>query len=114
MAKVDPRLYNIPVDLQKTPEVRKYFEDLERFLHDLWFRTGGGNDAIIEVEASVDNGALSKSAILGGRIGELEAMTFASQIPWIIKHLEELEMRPDNKARIAMLEKRISDLELQQ
>jgi len=49
MTQVDPRLYPIPRDLQKDPEVRKYFEDLERFLHDLWFRTGGGDDEIASV-----------------------------------------------------------------
>ena len=46
MAVVDPRLQRIPNQLTKERDVRLYFEDLERFLHDLWVRTGGGNDAI--------------------------------------------------------------------
>ena len=41
---VDPRLYPIPRSLQEDPEVRKYFEDLERFNHDMWIRSGAGND----------------------------------------------------------------------
>lgn len=46
MADVDPRLSQIPKELQQTFDVRIYFEELERFLHDLWVRTGGGNDAV--------------------------------------------------------------------
>lgn len=46
MTIVDPRIYPIPLALQKDPEVRKYFEDLERWAHDMWVRTGGGSDAI--------------------------------------------------------------------
>lgn len=46
MTVVDPRLAQIPVELQDTFEKRVYFEELERFLHDIWVRTGGGNDAI--------------------------------------------------------------------
>ena len=46
MADVDPRLQRIPKQLLESREVRGYFEELERFLHDLWIRTGGGNDAI--------------------------------------------------------------------
>ena len=46
MADVDPRLNQIPRELQDTFDKRIYFEELERFLHDLWVRTGGGNDAV--------------------------------------------------------------------
>lgn len=46
MADVDPRLQQIPKELQDTFNKRVYFEELERFLHDLWVRTGGGDDEI--------------------------------------------------------------------
>ena len=50
MAEVDPRLGQIPKELLKDREVRLYFEDLERFLHDSWVRTGGGNDEIANLD----------------------------------------------------------------
>lgn len=50
MTQVDPRLYPIPKELQQNPVTRKYFEDLERFLHDVWARTGGGIDVIADIE----------------------------------------------------------------
>lgn len=46
MAKVDPFLHPIPRELLKNPETRAFFEYLVRFLHDIWKRTGGGNDLI--------------------------------------------------------------------
>ncbi len=46
MADVDPRLQQIPKELQQDFNVRVYFEELERFLHDLWVRTGGGTDTV--------------------------------------------------------------------
>lgn len=48
MTVVDPRLAQIPRELQDTFDKRVYFEELERFLHDLWIRTGGGNDDIAD------------------------------------------------------------------
>ena len=50
MAEVDPRLGQIPKELLEDREVRLYFEDLERFLHDIWIRTGGGNDEIANLD----------------------------------------------------------------
>lgn len=46
MARVDPFLHPIPRELLKNPETRAFFEYLVRFLHDIWKRTGGGNDLI--------------------------------------------------------------------
>lgn len=46
MADVDPRLQQIPKQLLADFDLRVYFEELERFLHDLWVRTGAGDDAI--------------------------------------------------------------------
>ena len=46
MAQVDPFVYPIPKGLQIDAEVRAYFEYLNRFLHDIWVRTGSGDDAI--------------------------------------------------------------------
>ena len=46
MADVDPRVALIPKELLENKDVRLYFEDLERFLHDMWFGSGGGDDAV--------------------------------------------------------------------
>jgi len=46
MTQVDPFVIPIPKALLADPEVRFYHEYLNKFLHDLWIRTGGGNDAI--------------------------------------------------------------------
>jgi hypothetical protein len=44
--KVDPFIAPIPQPWIDDPEVGPFAEYLNRFLHDLWVRTGGGNDAI--------------------------------------------------------------------
>ncbi len=48
--EVDPRLGQIPEALQKDPIVRRYFEDLERFWHDMWVKVGAGSDPISDSE----------------------------------------------------------------
>ncbi len=48
--EVDPRLGQIPEALQKDPIVRRYFEDLERFWHDMWVKVGAGTDPISLLE----------------------------------------------------------------
>lgn len=46
MAEVDPFLQPIPQKFASEKELRNYFEYLNRFLHDIWVRTGAGNDAV--------------------------------------------------------------------
>lgn len=48
--EVDPRLGQIPEALQKDPIIRRYFEDLERFWHDMWVKVGAGTDPISLLE----------------------------------------------------------------
>lgn len=43
MASIDPRVDQIPAELQDTFDKRIYFEELERFLHDVWQNLGGGS-----------------------------------------------------------------------
>lgn len=57
MAKVDPRLEQIPKALQQDSEQRKYFENLERFLHDLWVRSGGATDTLTLVSSDTNRKA---------------------------------------------------------
>lgn len=42
MTNIDPRLVQIPKELQDTFDKRVYFEELERFLHDVFENLKGG------------------------------------------------------------------------
>ena len=46
--RVDPFLLPLPKQLLLDKETRVFFEYQNRFLHDLWYRTGGGTDLIAE------------------------------------------------------------------
>ena len=48
MAKVDPFLHPIPRELLKDAETRNFFEYFVRWAHDIWIRTGGGNDDVAD------------------------------------------------------------------
>ena len=50
MARVDPYQNPIP---PVSPELEQYLRNLDRFLKDLWERTGGGNDLVETNEALV-------------------------------------------------------------
>lgn len=50
MAQVDPFLLPIPRALRQDKETRVFMEYLVRWNHDMWQRTGGGDDAISEVQ----------------------------------------------------------------
>jgi len=44
--RVDPRIEQIPKELLDNPNTREYFENLERFLHDVYVKLGAGSDPI--------------------------------------------------------------------
>lgn len=46
MTQVDPFIHPIPKSLLNNPDTRSYFEYLNRWAHDMWVRTGGGEDLI--------------------------------------------------------------------
>ena len=48
--KVDPFVYPLPKALTKDKETRIFFEYLVRWAHDMWVRSGGGDDAIAEAD----------------------------------------------------------------
>ena len=56
MARIDPRLDQIPRELQDTFDKRVYFEELERFLHDVWQNLQGGS-AIPTITSAVNRKA---------------------------------------------------------
>lgn len=50
MANVDPFVIQWPRAWEQDPEIGPVIHYLNRFLHDLWIRTGGSSDAIESVE----------------------------------------------------------------
>ena len=82
MAKVDPFVIPIPRAMHEDPEVRFYHEYLNKFLHDLWVRTGGGDDLIRDEgikelypwQSLTDEEPESVAGIYG-RIGQTEEQT---------------------------------------
>lgn len=46
MTQVDPFIHPIPKSLLNNPDTRSFFEYLTRWCHDMWKRTGGGEDLI--------------------------------------------------------------------
>lgn len=68
MADVDPFVIPIPQEFMGSEETRRYYEYLHRFLHDLWQRTGGGDDAIQEVQI----GELYETGIESALSSEIE------------------------------------------
>lgn len=48
--KVDPFIAPIPKKILNDQELRPFFEYFVRWAHDLWIRTGGGDDAITSTQ----------------------------------------------------------------
>ena len=42
--KVDPFVYPIPKEFLENPDTREFFEYFVRWSHDMWVRSGAGND----------------------------------------------------------------------
>ena len=50
MAQADPFLHPIPQKILLDPELKPFFEYFVRWAHDIWVRSGGGDDSIISIE----------------------------------------------------------------
>lgn len=50
MSNLNPFTQPIPSVWREDRELRSWVEYLNRFLHDIWVRTGGGDDAIANLE----------------------------------------------------------------
>lgn len=46
MANVDPFIHPIPPKILADPQLRPFFEYFVRWAHDMWVRSGGGNDLV--------------------------------------------------------------------
>ncbi len=54
---VDPRVEQIPRELLEKEDLRNYFENLERFLHDVYVKIGAGSDPIAVTESDANRKA---------------------------------------------------------
>jgi len=102
LANVDPFVIPIPNKVLFDQELRPYFEYLHRFLHDLWERTGAGDDLIADLEAD------TTSADGGNRTNRF----LQDEVEDIKGKLTELR-RDRYRDDICLLENQISDLKRQ-
>jgi len=91
LAKVDPFVIQWPAKWMADDEIRPVVEYLNRFLHDLFIRSGGGDDLI---EAVVETTA-----------AEAEASRFLATITALDKRVKDLEESSDTDALIAKVAK---------
>ena len=74
MAKVDPFVIQWPRQWMEDPEIRPVIEYLNRFLHDLFIRTGGGSD-LVEESARFNPKTLAALNEIRERLGSGDALT---------------------------------------
>lgn len=99
MAKVDPFLHPIPRGFLKDAETRNFFEYFVRWAHDIWIRTGGGDDAISDQSLResypwlYDNSGYQEGSELSGlyagnvvEIPQYRAVTITSAIYTALPH----------------------------
>jgi len=97
MANVDPFVIRWPKKWESDPELRDVLRYLNRFLHDLWIRTGGGPDLIEgsiegiedlqdQINAIIVRLDASEAAIadLQARAIDLEGLTVVTAVDYTI------------------------------
>ena len=90
MANVDPFVIRWPKKWESDPELRDVLRYLNRFLHDLWIRTGGGPDLIEEgLEAIEDlqdqiNAIIVRLDAIEIRLIDLEGLTVVTAVDYTI------------------------------
>jgi len=82
--KVDPFVIKWPIQWLTDPEIEPVIRYLNRFLHDLWIRTGGGNDDIAvsledisklqQKDAEIESGVSKNRAINTNQDKELSKL----------------------------------------
>lgn len=99
MAKVDPFVIQWPEKWMQDNEIRPVIEYLNRFLHDLFIRTGGGDD-LIEAVAETTAAEADTSRLLSA-ISRLEKR---------VKDLEESSDTDSLRSKIAKLNQKVNKL----
>lgn len=122
MTDVDPFIHPIPPEFLQKHETRAWVEYLHRFLHDLWQRTGGGDDVIQEIiigELYEPGIQISNSDEfideLEGDIDHIESLVYSS-INSFSESIGELEasvtqIEAENSSAITRIDAKIEDLE---
>ena len=92
LAKVDPFVIQWPSKWMQDDEIRPVIQYLDRWLHDMFVRSGGGDDTLgdLEVEGSG---------------------TSTAMISRLSNRLSNLEQDSDNTMMLASIIKRIKDIE---
>lgn len=90
--KVDPFLIPLPHALARDTETRAWFQYLQRWLHDMWLRTGGGDDSISALESSTVADTQTTAQINDLRV-EIEALQRETADTRILALLSNLEDR---------------------
>ena len=99
MAKVDPFVAPIPRKFLNDPELRPFFEYLNRHLHDMFIRSGGGDDAIENLgEVSAAEAGTSR---LFATIKRLERR---------VQDLEEASDTEELRSKLAKLNQKVTKL----
>lgn len=119
MAQVDPFVHRIPSAFLKDPEIRSYFEFTNQVIHDLWVRSGGGDDSLLEVESessTTRSKVVALVADLGSQIDDLRAeiSTVRSLMNAAIAELKDVTEESGGRAKrdnLAALEDRLKELE---
>lgn len=120
MAAVDPFVIEIPGAFlnNSDPDIRAYFQYLNRFLFDLWTRTGGANDAILTNDWAVnteDSRRMPELRQLTKKVRQLELEL--DRISTAMNEIKRKANKPEEEktlaAAIKRLETRIKVLELQ-
>ena len=75
MAKVDPFVIRWPKQWVTDPDIAPVIKYLNRFLHDLWIRTGGGDD-LIESGVQSTRGTTARLIDLEQRLGSDDPFTW--------------------------------------
>jgi len=74
MAKVDPFVIKWPSQWLSDPEIEPVIRYLNRFLHDLWIRSGGGTD-LVEALTDISPSTEARIIAIEQRIGTGDALT---------------------------------------
>ncbi len=88
MADVDPFMVQIPPKLMEDKETREFFEYFVRWAHDMWIRSGAGDDAVanesiqelfpwvpLPSESVVDLRALFPKTNINGKVFDVISVT---------------------------------------
>ena len=99
MAKVDPFVIQWPQKWMQDNEIRPVIEYLNRFLHDLFIRTGGGDDLI---EAVVETTAAEADTS--------RLLSLVSKLEKRVRDLEESSDTDSLRSKIAKLNQKVNKL----